>query len=228
MATNSTERVQPNWRQNRGAWFTQDDFSQHFQQKKAAIEKILGPLSDVRHAFLPHAAGGPLDLYRFEHALPGTVFATLDLIYPDGQGPQRNPFGTYELLACTRLRAAPSPTPLFKREADRSRAPYERMAERIAYMLTLLAGSSTERVLSPGDTAELDYGPKGQLSLLFDRFDRPSALRVGKKKHHLLLCMEIFPSELAFARQAGTARLLPLLQAAGHYPYSDLDREPVI
>ena len=72
MATNSTERVQSNWRQNRGAWFTQDDFSQHFQQKKAAIEKILGPLSDVRHALIPYSAGRPLDLYRFERALPGT------------------------------------------------------------------------------------------------------------------------------------------------------------
>lgn len=228
MATHSTERVQPNWRQNRGAWFTQEDVSRHFQQKQAAVERILGPFSDVRRAYLPALPGGPIDLYRFERALPGTVFATLDLIFPDGQGPQRNPYGTYELLACTRLRAAPSPTPLFKRESDRSRAPYERMADRLAYLLTVLARSSGERVLAPGDTAELPYGARDQLCLLFDRFDRPAALRLGKKKHHLLLCMEIFPAELAYARQSGTARLLSLLQAAGHYPYSDLDRAPVV
>jgi len=229
MAANIHERVQPNWRQNRGAWFTQEDFARHFEQKQHAMEKILGPLGErIRQPLNPYVAGGALDLYRFERALPGTLFATLDLIYPDGQGPQRNLFGTYELVACTRLRAEPSPTPLFKREAERSRSPYERISERLARILTAVSRAGTESVLAPGDTAELPYGANGQVCVLFDRFDRADPLRLGKKKHHLLLCMEIFPAELEWARQSGPARLLALLQAAGHYPYSDLDRASVV
>jgi hypothetical protein len=229
MATHMQERVQPNWRQNRGTWFTQEETSRHFQQKQEAMERILGPLGDrLRHTLVPFGVGGPLDLYRFEQALPGTAFATLDLIFPDGQGPQRNPYGTYELLACTQLRPAPSPTPLFKRESERSRSPYERAAERIARMLTSVARISAQQVFAPGEIAEIPVGATGQMCLLFDRYDREEPLRLGKKKHHLLLCMEIFSSELDYARCAGAAHLLSMLMAAGHYPYSDLDRSPVI
>jgi hypothetical protein len=42
-----------------------------------------------------------------------------------------------------------------------------------------------------------------------------------------VLCIEVFPSEMKHAMENGSASLLRKLKAAGHYPYSDLDREPV-
>ena len=228
MAANMQERVQPNWRQNRGAWFTQEDYTRHFEQKKAALEKLLGPLSArVLRAQVPFEVGGTVDLYPFEQALPGTAFATMELIYPDGQGPQPNRSGAYELVACTRLTPVPAPAPLFAREAERSRTPYELMVARIWRMLTAAAQLGFSTVIAPGDTAELPSGKNDVLSVLFDRFDQAAPLRVGKKKHHLLLCMQIFPSELRYAQTVSPSRLISLLQEAGHYPYSDLDRDPV-
>ena len=39
--------------------------------------------------------------------------------------------------------------------------------------------------------------------------------------------MEVFRSEMAFAHKRGGSKLIEKLKAAGHYPYSDLDREAV-
>ena len=47
------------------------------------------------------------------------------------------------------------------------------------------------------------------------------------KAFGLMAAIEIFRSEMDFAREAGGRQLLDLLNDAGHYPYSDLDREPV-
>jgi hypothetical protein len=51
--------------------------------------------------------------------------------------------------------------------------------------------------------------------------------KIGNRKHHLLLCLEVFRSEMEFARENGSEKLLIKLKQAGHYPYSDLDRQPV-
>jgi hypothetical protein len=40
--------------------------------------------------------------------------------------------------------------------------------------------------------------------------------------------MEIFRSEMEFSMANGSGKLFELLKAKGYYPYSDLDREPVI
>jgi hypothetical protein len=43
-----------------------------------------------------------------------------------------------------------------------------------------------------------------------------------------MVVMEIFRKEMDFARANGGAALLEKLKLAGHYPYSDLDRDPVV
>ena len=43
----------------------------------------------------------------------------------------------------------------------------------------------------------------------------------------LLAIIEIFRSEMEFAREHGGEELLSQLKEHGHYPYSDLDRDPV-
>jgi hypothetical protein len=40
--------------------------------------------------------------------------------------------------------------------------------------------------------------------------------------------MEVFRSEMEYAMEYGSTLLLDKLKAAGHYPYSDLDRGPVV
>jgi hypothetical protein len=39
--------------------------------------------------------------------------------------------------------------------------------------------------------------------------------------------MEIFYGEMEFTKEYGSDKLFELLKLNGHYPYSDLDREPV-
>jgi hypothetical protein len=42
-----------------------------------------------------------------------------------------------------------------------------------------------------------------------------------------LAVIEVFRSEMDYARKNGGAKLLHRLKAKGHYPHYDLDREPV-
>jgi hypothetical protein len=51
---------------------------------------------------------------------------------------------------------------------------------------------------------------------------------IDGKTHCLMLCMEVFRSEMEHAMKHGSVSVIPRLKAAGHYPYSDLDRDPVV
>jgi hypothetical protein len=42
------------------------------------------------------------------------------------------------------------------------------------------------------------------------------------------LAIEVFREEMNWARAQGTEKLVERLQAAGAYPFSDLDRAPVV
>lgn len=48
------------------------------------------------------------------------------------------------------------------------------------------------------------------------------------KRFGVLLAIEVFRQEMNWAREQGTKKLVERLQAAGAYPFSDLDREPVV
>ncbi|MEM6377514.1 MAG: hypothetical protein AAF705_04820 [Bacteroidota bacterium] len=50
---------------------------------------------------------------------------------------------------------------------------------------------------------------------------------IGDRHHHLLLCLQIFKSELDYAREHGSEKLFELLKERGIYPYGDLDRTPI-
>jgi hypothetical protein len=64
---------------------------------------------------------------------------------------------------------------------------------------------------------------------VFDEWRKPRVpFRIGKRKHGLLLCIEIFRSEMEYAMEHGSQELLKRLKDASHYPYSDLDRELVV
>jgi hypothetical protein len=88
---------------------------------------------------------------------------------------------------------------------------------------------SREAVLNPGETCEipLEEG-KPNLCLIFDEYKKDGAgLEIDGRKHCLLLCLEVFRSEMEYAIRHGSAVVLQKLKDAGYYPYSDRDRKPV-
>jgi hypothetical protein len=58
-------------------------------------------------------------------------------------------------------------------------------------------------------------------------FDSYASIECEGSRFGLLLILEVFRSEMEYARRSGGDKLLAKLKEAGHYPYSDLEREPV-
>jgi hypothetical protein len=226
---------------------TKEQFEKFQNSKQEGMERVFGPLHEiVFHAIIPFLAGGGVDMYPFCQCIPGTVFATMELVGPDGSGPKPNRLGTYELVACTRHQVPPKSLEDSKRilkqlkESLESGNPsgynkieqtaFDKINDRIYKILTLTARFSFEAKLEPNETAEIpgDENEPG-CCLIFDEF-RPNGKRfeIVGKPYGLLLCMEIYPSEMRYAMQNGGKKLIDKLRAAGVYPYSDMDRSPVV
>ncbi len=206
---------------------SEERWREHYKAKLAALERILGPRDSlVGHAIVPFELGGPVDMHYFSTHLPGTVVATMDLIDPEGNGPQPGQLGTYELVACTKL------SRFSALDSDAGATPagdFDAMAARICAMLTIIGHDSYEVVLEPGDACEVPVEDEGVTRcVVFDAFDSLGIpFQIEGRRHGLLLCIEVFHSELEYARKHGTQALIALLKKARCYPYSDLDREPV-
>lgn len=222
---------------NNKTTFSDDQYDADYEDKKKGLESLLGEMNDlVIHAIIPFQAGGPVDMYLFSKVVghEGTALATMELLDPAGNGPLPNRLGTYEFVGFTKYIYDNSRT-LTKEISDKT--PFEKISTRLRYIFTFLADYSIEAVLNPMDTCELPSsidkdpveGDESNICVLFDVFpDENTHLLVGERKHHLLLCIEIFPSEMAYARQNGSKELVKKLKKAGYYPYSDLDRNPVV
>lgn len=203
--------------------FSDKDYERHYEAKQAALERVLGPMHDlVGHAIISFAVGGAVDMYYFPNGIPGTGFATMELIERDGSGPKPNRIGTYELVAFTKKKI---PLP----EVGLEDHPFTQTERRICGTFTTIGNYSYEAVLNPGETCELP-GKEGEPNrcLIFDEYAPDGTpFEIDGKKHCLLLCLEVFRSEMEYAMEHGGDAVLKKLKAAGHYPYSDLDREPV-
>lgn len=192
-----------------------------YRLKQEGLERVLGPMHEyVGHAIIPYEVGGAVDMYYFPQPDGTTAFATMELLSASGDGPRRSRIGTYELVAFTRHRVtSPEPNPAF-----------EAIERRTCGIFTVIGRYSQEAVLNPLETCDIpgEDGAPGK-SLVFDEYAKPGVpFTVGRRRHGLLLCIEVHPSELAFARAHGTQELLRRLKEAGHYPCSDLDRPPVV
>ena len=198
--------------------FTPEEHERHYEAKKRGLEHLLGPMHDmVGHSIVPFEVGGAVDMYYFLHAADGTACATMELIQPDGSGPVPNSRGTFELVAFSRA--------LYPTEGDDGATQqFERASNRLCSAFTTLALYASDACLKPGDTCEIPIGQEGTACVVFDDYGR---LDIGEQAHGLLLCIEVFRSEMDFARENGSAALLTRLKEAGHYPYSDLDRSSV-
>src|SRR5665647_1653385 len=83
--------------------FSQEEYDKDYQLKERGLENVLGEMYGmVGHAIIPFELGGAVDMYYFLNHIKGTGFATMELLDPDGNGPNPNRIGTYELVAFTR------------------------------------------------------------------------------------------------------------------------------
>jgi hypothetical protein len=191
------------------------------ERKSRLMEASLGKEHDmVMHAIIPYHIGGGLDLYYYPNGLPGTAVATKELTELPNEGPSNDVYRSYELVMFTRH-------PLDLDAAKDERTPFGRAHATINAVLNLIARYSAQARLNPNETCEFPAGMQrvGGKCLVFDGYACHSdevADRFG-----LLALIEVFRSEMDYARKHGGAELLKRLKDAGHYPYSDLDREPV-
>jgi len=156
----------------------------------------------------------------------------MELITPDGKGPMPSSIGTYELISCTKLKNTSTTNEPFeerKKRIEEGRiTPFEQINHRLCMIMTMLGRYSFEAILQPGETCELPTEDE-VICVVFDEFDSDGIpFNIEDKTHGLLLCIEIFRSEMEYAMQHGSRDLLAKLKAAKAYPYSDLDRESVV
>jgi len=202
--------------------FTEQEYELDYELKSKGLENVLGKMHDlVGHAIVPFAVGGAVDMYYFPNHIKGTGFATMELLEPDGTGPLPNRFGTYELVAFTKHDY---------NNSENRQTPFNLIERNICGIFTIIGFFSKEAVLNPNETCEVPNGEGEENScLVFDLYQPDNKeFRIGSRKHHLLLCLQVFRSEMNFARENGSEELFKILKQEGHYPYSDLDRQPVV
>jgi hypothetical protein len=202
--------------------FTEQEYELDYELKSQGMENVLGKMHDlVGHAIIPFSVGGAVDMYYFPNHIKGTGFATMELLEPDGTGPLPNRLGTYELLAFTKHDY---------NNSEDTQTPFNLIERKICGIFTTIGFFSKEAVLNPNETCEIPNGEGEENScIVFDRYQpEHKEFKIGDRKHHLLLCIEVFRSEMEYARENGSEKLFEKLKKAGHYPYSDLDRQPVV
>ena len=193
-----------------------------YERKSQMMEEMLGKQHDtVMHAIFPYAIGGGLDLYYFPSGIPGTAIATKELTELPNEGSKNRAFTCYELVMFTRHA-------LDLADAKNKETAFGRAHSNIQDILNAIAPYSAQASLNAEDTCEFPAEMRGLggKCLIFDSAGQHSDEHV--KCFGLLTVIEIFRSEMNYAREHSSRMLLDKLKAAGHYPYSDLDREPVV
>lgn len=193
-----------------------------FDDKSALMEERLGREHDmVMHAIIPFAVGGGLDLYYYPNGIPGTAMATKELSEKPKKGSSNDVYRCYELVMFTRRK-------LDMDAVEDESSDFGRIHTVISAVLNCVARYSFEAKLNPSDTCEFpeEMDTVGGRCLIFDGY--PSCPEEKKEDFGLLAVIEVFRSEMEYAQKHGGAKLIGKLKAKGHYPYSDLDREPVV
>ena len=188
--------------------------------KSSLMEATLGKEHDVvMHAIIPYAVGGGLDLYYYPNGIAGTAIATKECCESPTEGSTNDTFDLYELVMFTKH-------PLSLDDAQKDSTPFGLAHRNINSILNVVARYSAQATLNPNETCEFpaDMETLGGKCLIFAAYGKQAK---AKAKFGLLAVIEVFRSEMDFAREKGGGKLLAKLEKAGHYPYSDLDREPV-
>lgn len=191
------------------------------QEKLALMEQMLGPQHDLgAQARRAYADGGALSLFFFPQASGGVAIATQELSRWPFPSPKNDEYDQFELVWMTRH-------PLESDAEIVKDSPFATAYHQATPSLNLMARYAEQATLNAGDTSE--FPPQmarvgGKTFVLFGLDQRPSE-RVGQ--FGLLVLVEVFRSEMEFARDNGSAALRERLEIAGVYPYSELDRDSV-
>ena len=125
----------------------------------------------------------------------------------------------YELLAFTKLKVDDQ---VIKDE----NSPFARILRRLTKIFTDMEGTHIQQT---NLMIHVKSGKDETLCLVFDEYENGNAeFIIDGKKYGFLVCIEVFRSEMEYAMKNGSAELIRLLKEKGYYPYSDLDREPVV
>ncbi len=201
--------------------FSEEEYEKDYESKSIGLENILGKMYGmVGHAIIPFSIGGAVDMYYFTNHIQGTGFATMELLDPDGNGPKPNKLGTYELVAFTKE---------VYNESSENETAFNKIERRFCGIFTTIGNFSTQVILNPNETCEVPNEGEENKCLVFDNYiPEEKEFLYGGRRHHLLLCLEVFRSEMEYARKNGTPKLLELMKEKKIYPYSDLDRTPIV
>ena len=83
--------------------------------------------------------------------------------------------------------------------------------------------------MEPGDTCEIPNDDGENTCLVFDEYKMDGQdFRINGKPFGLLVCIEVFRSEMEYAMIKGSPALFKKLKENSCYPYCDLDRDPVV
>jgi hypothetical protein len=203
------------------------DETRFAELKQRALEAVLGPMHKVRgRAIIGYEVGGPVDMHYFPHVLRGTAFVTQDLIKPEHPGLELSQLGAHELIGATRHTVPRAATRVNERRA------FDAIELRLRVIFTTVGRYAERVVVGPLDTSEVpsDEGGLGAgACLVFDEFTIARRdFEISGRRFGLLLCIEVHRSEMEFAQAEGTTALLSALKCTKCYPYSDLDRPPIV
>ncbi|BDS05016.1 hypothetical protein NT6N_00560 [Oceaniferula spumae] len=194
-----------------------------YDQKVEFLETHLGMQHDtVMHAIIPYSVDGGLDLYYFPNGIEGVGIATLELCESPYEGSSNEVFQLYEMVMFTRHA-------MDLDQAKNEQSKFGKTHSNINSILNVIAQYSAQATLNPNETCEFpeEMDHVGGKCLIFDAYPSDSAAN-GPHPFGIMTVIEIFRSEMDYARENGGAQLIQKLKDAGHYPYSDLDREPVV
>ncbi len=172
-----------------------------YDRKSELMEEMLGKEHNiVMHSVISYAAGGGLDLYYYPNGLAGTAIATKELSELLREGSSNDVFQCYELVMFTKLHIDLDST----RNKDTD---FGRVHSFINSVLNRLGPYSTTATLNPNETCEFpaDESPLDGHCVIFDGY--PTYQHDVKAEFGLLLILEVFRSEMIFARDNGGSKV---------------------
>lgn len=176
------------------------------------------------HSIIPFMAGGGLDLYYYPQK-HGFAIATKELIDEFGKGPKNREFKSFELCMF-------SPVEFNLDLAGDQETSMGMAHQRMKATLNALAVYASSASLNVNDTLEFpvdfDENLGGQCYLISALSKNGKSLWIDKQEFGLLVAINIHRSEMNYARENGALSLVAKLQESGLFPYSSLERQPVV
>lgn len=187
-----------------------------YDKKSALMARALGAEHDmVIHAIIGYPVGGALHGYLYPNDIDGTGLATKELARLGGEGSSNLHYDQYEFVMFTRI-------DLRDRDLSNDKDDPHYL---LRSALNAIAPYSEQATLNQYETLGFpdDWEDMAGRTFIMSMY-KPELF---EKPFGLMLIMEIFASEFAYKEKNGGDALIEKLKAAGHYPYSDLNRDPV-